>query len=120
MEFKDNLKMLREQSMQSQEELAKALNISTTSISHYETGRRQPSIDTLKQMALLFDVTLDRLLGQTNHNVSPSTMRQQYIKNVTMENIVERINKFDPQHRQLLLKMIECVEADMILSSRKK
>lgn len=48
-----------------QEELAEKLNISQKSISKYETGARKPSFDTLTQMAKLFDVSTDYLLGVT-------------------------------------------------------
>lgn len=48
-----------------QEELAEKLNISQKSISKYETGARKPSFETLTQMAKLFDVSTDYLLGVT-------------------------------------------------------
>ena len=46
-----------------QEELAEKLNISQKSISKYETGVRKPSFETLTEMAKLFNVSTDYLLG---------------------------------------------------------
>ena len=46
-----------------QEELAEKLNISQKSISKYETGARKPSFETLTEMAKLFNVSTDYLLG---------------------------------------------------------
>lgn len=60
-----NLKHLRNDMNLSQKELADALEVSQTSIAHYEKGTRQPSIDTMIEMASLFDVSLDSLIGYT-------------------------------------------------------
>lgn len=49
-----------------QEELAEKLNISQKSISKYETGARKPSFETLTEMAKLFNVSTDYLLGLTD------------------------------------------------------
>ena len=46
-----------------QEELTEKLNISQKSISKYETGARKPSFETLTEMAKLFNVSTDYLLG---------------------------------------------------------
>lgn len=46
-----------------QEELAEKLNISQKSISKYETGAHKPSFETLTEMAKLFNVSTDYLLG---------------------------------------------------------
>lgn len=46
-----------------QEELAKQLQISPSTIGMYETFRREPDIETLIQMADFFHVTIDELVG---------------------------------------------------------
>ena len=51
-----------------QEELAEKLNISQKSISKYETGARKPSFETLTEMAKLFNVSTDYLLGRKNNS----------------------------------------------------
>ena len=57
---------LREEKELSQLELAKMLNISNTTLSQYESGKRVPSDEIKKQMADFFDVSIDYLLGRTN------------------------------------------------------
>ena len=47
-----------------QAEVASALGVSSVVYSRYETGSRQPSIDMLVQMADIFGVTVDYLLGR--------------------------------------------------------
>ena len=57
------LKELRTQKGYSQAKLAKKLNKSTTIISKYECNNKRPSIETLIDMAMLFNCSLDYLLG---------------------------------------------------------
>ncbi|MFV0239535.1 MAG: helix-turn-helix domain-containing protein [Lacrimispora sphenoides] len=52
-----------------QEELAEKLNLSQKSISKYETGARNPSYDTLTQIAKFFNVSTDYLLGLANERM---------------------------------------------------
>ena len=46
--------------------LALKLNVSQYLISAYETGRHQPSIDILKQMSKLFNVSVDYIIENTD------------------------------------------------------
>ena len=63
MEFNEKLQELRKQKGLTQDELAKALYVSRTAISKWESGRGYPSIDSLKAIAKFFSVTLDDLLS---------------------------------------------------------
>lgn len=62
MEFKEILKDLRTSKNLTQEQLAKAINYSTITISKWETGVKNPSIESIKILAKFFDVTTDYLL----------------------------------------------------------
>ena len=57
------IKKLRLQKLLTQDELAKSLNISPSAISMYETGAREPDLNTLVNIAKFFNVTTDYLLG---------------------------------------------------------
>ena len=63
MEFHEKLQELRKQKGMTQEELAKSLYVSRTAISKWESGRGYPGIDSLKEIAKFFSVTLDELLS---------------------------------------------------------
>ncbi len=63
MEFKEKLQTLRKQKGLTQEELAEKIFVSRTAISKWESGRGYPNIDSLKQIAKLFSITIDELLS---------------------------------------------------------
>lgn len=63
MEFNEKLQQLRKDRGITQEELAQSLYVSRTAVSKWESGRGYPSIDSLKQIAEYFSVTVDDLLS---------------------------------------------------------
>ena len=63
MEFNEKLQELRKQKGLTQEELAASLYVSRTAISKWESGRGYPNIESLKDIANFFSVTVDELLS---------------------------------------------------------
>lgn len=61
--FGDKLKTLRTEAGMTQTELAKRLSITKSVVSYYELQERTPSPDVLIQLADIFHVTTDYLLG---------------------------------------------------------
>ncbi len=61
-----NLKFLRKEKGIGQDALAKELNTSVKTVSHWETGYSQPSIEQLIRLADFFDISIDELVGRTN------------------------------------------------------
>ena len=62
--FGSNLRSAREMKKLSQAELAKSSGLQPSHISHFETGRRQPSAENLRALADALGVTTDFLLGR--------------------------------------------------------
>ena len=62
------LKMARDNKGFSKAEVAKALNIATSSMTYYEQGKAIPSIDKLYALADYYGVTMDWLCGRVNKN----------------------------------------------------
>ena len=63
--FAARLRSARETRGQNQQELAEKSSIHPNMISDLESGRRNPSVDTLRALADGLDVTTDYLLGRT-------------------------------------------------------
>ena len=59
-----NIKDIRSRRNLTQTEVATAIGVSSVVYSRYETGKRQSSIEILLQLADLFGVTVDYLLGR--------------------------------------------------------
>ena len=64
MEFEKILRELRKAKHYTQEELARHLSVSKSTVSMYERGERLPSWEVLQKIADLFDVETDLLLGR--------------------------------------------------------
>ena len=60
--FGKTLKMLREEKNISQRKLGEDLGVVNQTISFWETGSREPDLDTLIEIAEYFDVNIDFLL----------------------------------------------------------
>ena len=63
MEFGEKIQKLRNQNKWTQEQLAEKLYVSRTAISKWESGKGYPNIDSLKDIAKLFNKTIDELLS---------------------------------------------------------
>jgi repressor LexA len=66
MNFTERLKNLRTEKKLSQLDMGNLLGISQVGISHYESGNRQPDLDTLNRISDFFNVSIDYLLGKTD------------------------------------------------------
>lgn len=62
------LRIARENKGRSKVEVAKALNIATSSMTYYEQGKAIPSVDKLYALADYYGVTMDWLCGRINKN----------------------------------------------------
>jgi transcriptional regulator with XRE-family HTH domain len=60
------LKEIRKKLKLSQQKVALDLNISRESLSYYENGKRQPSLELLVQMSAYFNVSIDYLITGKN------------------------------------------------------
>lgn len=66
MEFGIRLKKERENKKISQEDFAKKLGISRSSVGNYETNRNMPTTEILDKMADILDCSIDYLLGKSD------------------------------------------------------
>lgn len=81
---------LRKEKHLNQIGLAMKLNISQYMVSAYETGRHQPSIDTLIQMSNIFGVSVDYIIGNTDIR----TPVEKFLKDGLTSNEIELLDIF--------------------------
>lgn len=70
----ERIQYLREEKKLTQEELAKALKMSKSSLASYEQNARKPSVDTVIELAKFFNVTSDYILELTNKPIDLKTI----------------------------------------------
>ena len=59
-----NLKEIRLARGMTQEQLANICGLEQSRIARYESGKREPDLDTLRKLAEALDCTLDELIGR--------------------------------------------------------
>jgi len=57
------LRIIRKEKKLNQLKVAMELNISREALSHYENGKREPSLDSLNKMSEYFNVSIDYLIN---------------------------------------------------------
>ena len=95
--FSINLKNYRKKKNLSQCTLAKALHYGCTTIANYESGRNEPSIDSLIKLAETLDVTIDELVG-----VKPKS-DEMYL--------LSAFKKLDARKKQTVLCLIHALQS---------
>lgn len=64
------IKELRQKMNLSQDKLAKELGLAQTTLYNYETGRNDPSVETLIHLADFFNVSVDELIGRETNFIN--------------------------------------------------
>lgn len=82
--FNDKLKQLRGEYNLTQEELAEKLDVSRQAITKWESGEGTPDVENLKQLAILFNTTLDDLIME-NKKVEVSEKQYRYIEEIAID-----------------------------------
>lgn len=73
MKFDEKVFQLRKESRLSQEEVAERMNVSRQTISNWENGSAQPTLSKAVDLADLFEVSLDELVGKTVRNIEKTS-----------------------------------------------
>lgn len=79
---------LRKQAGMSQFQLAKVLDIATSTLGMYETGKREPSLKVMNRIANYFNVTTDYLLGRPEQ-------KQKKTDKLTVEEALSHVMSYD-------------------------
>lgn len=101
--FGDRLKQLRKDFGLTQLDLSKKIGIVRSAISNYETNRTMPDPTTLNQLAQLFDVSTDYLLGRVDT----------YSKNSCIPNNDSFSPKFTNKDEKDIAKKLEQIISSM-------
>lgn len=89
-----NLKTIRKQRNMRQEDIARYLNVKQATYSGYESGKYEPTIETLCRLADYYNVSIDYLIGREwNNDIGYLTDAQiecvKMIKQLTETNLIK-------------------------------
>ncbi len=101
----ENIKRLRKSLGLTQTELAAALQITQQSITAYENGKKKPTLEKMKQMALLFSVSLDDLIGEQELNISVE--KKTVHKNSRDAQMQKYFVQLKPEDQKAILKQVK-------------
>ena len=65
--FHTRIKDFRRSIKLRQKQMAERLNICERAYQYYESGQREPSLDTISEISDTFNVSIDYLLGKSNN-----------------------------------------------------
>ena len=101
MEFSKKIQELRNKNKLTQEQFAEKLYVSRTAVSKWESGKGYPSIDSLKYISKIFNVSIDELLSNEeiidiakNENTS-NIEKINNLVNGDLRNIASRVEKMN-------------------------
>ena len=99
-----NLKDFRNRAKLSQKELGDKLGLSDVTISKYEKGEYDPSIETLIKMAKIFNVSVDSLVGNNAKMIDFNALDK------TQQFIIDKVtNQLNENQNQLVKGYIDCL-----------
>lgn len=95
MKFDENLRAFRKQKEFSQEYLAEKMNVSRQTISKWENGTAMPDLKKLTDLASLFDVSMDELLGTSAPDYKTSVS-----DNAELENLKQAFDEYKAKSKK--------------------
>lgn len=120
MPFPEILKELREKKGITQKQLAEALYLSKTAVSQYENGTHTPSLETIINIADIFDVSIDYLLGRTTVPVTFSALKKALSSEENIDDFINMLLSLDNQHRTDLIKQMDYIKFHNDISKHHK
>jgi transcriptional regulator with XRE-family HTH domain len=103
--FGQRLKALRLEKGMTQQQLADVLEIEKSNISRFESGKQSPSSENKVKMAKLFNVSVDYMLGLSEHKTLNHDKSEKISKEAA--DLMEKINKLPPEKRQAIMNLID-------------
>ena len=107
--FPEILKQLRQSKKLNQKQFAKAIYISPSAVSQYETGHTMPSRETLERIARYFGVSTDYLLGSSQNAVIEEDLNSEYCSGVTVSSLINKCMDITEIHRETLLDVVDAL-----------
>lgn len=93
-----------------QKDLADMLNLSTGTISNYETGSHEPNYATLSILADFFHVSTDYLLGRTTLPYDISKLNEPLLEGITIDDLAHTLLNMSHEDLSSALDYIDLLQ----------
>lgn len=100
--FNESLRKARKAAGMTQAQIAALMNITKSTYCGYETGKRQPDIEKLKQISSILNIPLDSLM-QTGHDATTTPRTQKEAA------LLELFEKLTPEEQSMLETMAQAL-----------
>lgn len=108
--FGELLAELRLDKRMIQKDLADKLHVSVGTISNYENGVHLPDVAKLINLADLFGVTTDYLLGRCEYRFSPDVFSEQLVDDKTIGDFIKALRELPTENRKALALIVGDME----------
>lgn len=119
-----NLKELRKQKNKTQQYMANMLGVSQQTYSYWENGKFEPDNESIKKLAIFFNVSTDYLLGSEGEEIKKSSAFAEDLVNQTLDNLgiagnlaaqkdlLAKIGNLTPDQKNLVMQVIDNFKKD--------
>ncbi|HCL4578705.1 helix-turn-helix transcriptional regulator [Clostridium botulinum] len=112
------LKELRNEAKLSQKDLAKKLELSSSTVGMIESGKREGNKETIQKIANFFGVSIDYLYGNDNKETAQAeSLIDNFLDRLIQEGIIQDPNNIDSTTEDMILNAIK---AEIALKLKKK
>lgn len=110
MDFSTNLKNLRISRRLTQLDLANALGSTQSAVASYETGRREPSIETIQRIADYFQVPISTLI-LSHGDRADEVATESFFQNKKMKTLFEIVQNFSDDDLDAMITIAKAIQA---------
>lgn len=105
MDYGKSFKHYRQNAKLTQKEAAKRIGIKDYQLGNYETNRSEPSLDVLKKMSKVYQISVDKMIGNPILQDNPVEVdKDDYIDQdellMKLNDIVEKMNKSSKNNKR--------------------
>ena len=110
-ELRELIRDLREDRDLKQKVVANYLNVSQQTYSNYENGRREIPTWVVVALAKFYKVSTDYLLGADTSYLGNTNLKNPYLDNLTMHDVMYDIQNLKPQGRKELIRYLHYLQS---------
>lgn len=98
------IKQVRKEKGLQQKAVALEIDLDQSNYNKIENGRREPSVEVLQKLSVIFGVTVDDLLNPDNNQPSPVT-----VEDKTVTEKIRLIEQLEEEDKNVIYKMLDTI-----------